>query len=261
MSHAFSHARVSVSIATATDPGPGRSGNQDGILTETSAAAGGGPLLLAIADGMGGHEGGDVASEAALDAARLSYRSWTTGVNDWPDRIASLFTLAREHLAERASRAVRLHGMGSTLTVAVVDKQSVVFGHAGDSRLYLFRSGRLRQMTTDHTVACELVARGDITIEDAAFHVGRSILTRALTPGAPIEPEQGHTDLAAGDLLLLVTDGVHGTVTDAAMAATLASVDAGSVASLQDAVDSLLSTARKNGGTDDASAVLVGVTR
>jgi len=259
--HVTPSANLTVVTATGSTPGPQRSVNEDRVLVGRRSGDASAPLVLAVADGMGGHDGGATASEAAINAVVLSQENWDTDRGDWFERLTGLFALAQRCVAERASSPHGPRPMGSTLTAVVIDRRSVVFGHAGDSRFYVFRAGRLRQMTSDHTVAHDLLARGDITPEDAAVHAGKSILTRAITSADPVEPEQGHIDLVVGDLLLLVTDGVHGALADADIVAELASVDAGALPSLQRAVDRLLTAVREKSGKDDASIVLAGVTR
>jgi protein phosphatase len=246
-------------IASRTHTGRVRTNNEDQIIVEPSGAPGAESWVVAVADGMGGAEGGEVASRTAADALqRAAVRARDGG--DASDRLANLrgvFTQAVADLRTQVAANAALHGMGTTLTVAAIDGTRAAFAHAGDSRLYLFRGGALRQMTTDHTVAQELVAKGDLEPEAARFHAGQHMLTRCLSADADVEPECGAFALDAGDLLVLCSDGLHGLVSGEELTGVLR--DAAASRDLERAAEACVELANSHGGTDNVSVVLAGV--
>ena len=149
-----------------TDKGQVRDGNEDGYVVDRRLQ------LFAVADGMGGHRAGEVASATALEALRAAVASGT-GLGD-------AITNANTAVHDKAGDDDELSGMGTTLTAVVPDGHGVLVGHVGDSRAYLLRDGELRQLTTDHSLVEELVREGRLTEQEAAVHPQRSIITRAL---------------------------------------------------------------------------------
>lgn len=233
-------------LATRTDVGLVRRRNEDFLATRST------PLgqLLVVCDGMGGAAGGAEASSLAADAIVRTLEA--AAPSDDLDQ-----TLA--HAYEAASSAVREHvaanpdheAMGTTAVVAVVRNGNATLANIGDSRAYLLQSGTLRQVTRDHSLVAEMVARGDITEADAASHPRRNVITRAITAGeANVRPDIVHLPIAEGETLLLCSDGLHGMIDDRAIAALLAAPD------LAGAADRLVEAALAAGGRDNVSVVL-----
>ncbi len=178
----------------ATDQGMVRDSNEDGYVVDRRLQ------LFAIADGMGGHRAGEVASATALEALRASVASGT-GIGD-------AITSANAAVFSKATDDESLSGMGTTLTALIPDADGVLVGHVGDSRAYLLRDGELRQLTTDHSLVQEFIREGRLTEEQAAVHPQRSIITRALGVEADVEVDVYPVRLRAGDRLLLCSDGL-----------------------------------------------------
>jgi PPM family protein phosphatase len=178
----------------ATDQGQVREANEDGYVVDRRLQ------LFAVADGMGGHRAGEVASATALEALRAAVASGT-GLGD-------AITNANAAVFGKAGNDQELRGMGTTLTAVVPDGNGVLVGHVGDSRAYLLRDGELRQLTTDHSLVEELVREGRLTEEQAAVHPQRSIITRALGVEDNVEVDVYSVPLLPGDRLLLCSDGL-----------------------------------------------------
>ncbi len=178
----------------ATDQGQVREGNEDGYVVDRRLQ------LFAVADGMGGHRAGEVASATALEALRAAVASGT-GIGD-------AITSANGAVHGKATGDDDLRGMGTTLTAVVPDGNGVLVGHVGDSRAYLLRDGELRQLTTDHSLVEELVREGRLTEEQAAVHPQRSVITRALGVEDNVEVDVYPVPLLPGDRLLICSDGL-----------------------------------------------------
>lgn len=177
-----------------TDKGQVRDGNEDGYVVDRRLQ------LFAVADGMGGHRGGEVASATALEALRAAIAS---GIG-----LGDAITNANTAVHDKAASDRELSGMGTTLTAVIPDGHGVLVGHVGDSRAYLLRDGELRQLTTDHSLVEELVREGRLTEQEAAVHPRRSIITRALGVEDAVDVDVYSVPLEAGDRLLLCSDGL-----------------------------------------------------
>ncbi len=232
---------MTLSWATGTHPGRVRTNNEDRLHPPT---AGRGPALLAaVADGMGGHVGGEVASRIAVETATARRRRAMT------DRVR----LANEAIYERSLEDQDLAGMGTTLTIADVSQGGVLIGHVGDSRCYLIRDGELRLLTRDHTVAYEQLESRKITEEEAAQHPQRHVLTRVLGLLPVVDVDIVEEPLEPGDRLLMCSDGLNGMITDAQILETAAT------GSPEEAVWGLIERANLAGGYDNISVVIVDV--
>jgi serine/threonine protein phosphatase PrpC len=195
-------------VASATDRGKVREINEDALLAS--------PPLFAVADGMGGHEGGEVASRLALDTlTQWKQRLEGHHGNDAAQRLRSAFAEANRVVWEKGRSDEALAGMGTTLTAGWIDGNVVALAHVGDSRAYLVRNGKLQQLTEDQTVAQEWVRRGRLTEDEAAASPHRHLLLQAI--GA--EPSELKIDVATvelrpGDRFVLASDGLYGMVKD-----------------------------------------------
>ena len=229
-----------------TDVGRARSGNEDSYFC--------GRTVFAVADGLGGHQGGEVASAAAVEPlAALDGREFAEPA----EAAEALTTAIREGnsaILERAAGDPGLWGMGTTVTAAALaGDRHLQLAHVGDSRAYLLRDGSLEQLTTDHTVVGELVRRGRLTPAQAAVHPERSILTRAvgLDPRIPVDTPDP-VELQAGDQVLLCSDGLTEAV-DEDRIAELLSAEADGNAACQ----ALIDAANTAGGPDNITVVLL----
>lgn len=227
--------------ATGTHQGRVRDNNQDSVYPGSDGRTDEG-LLIAVADGMGGHVAGEIASRTALEAA-VALDSATPS-----ERILA----GNDAVVAATDQDPRLRGMGTTLTLADVRPEgSFVLGHVGDSRAYLLRDGDLRQLTEDHTVVAEYLAAGKITEEHAAVHPQRSILTRAVGVTRHLQVDEIPERLQPGDRLLLCSDGLTGMVADDVIREQL------SGRTPEESVWALIEAANRAGGYDNISIAIV----
>lgn len=227
--------------STATHPGLVRDINEDGVIPADDGADEG-PVLIAVADGMGGHAAGEVASRLALDSANR-----TSGTPAEKVALANVAVLAGG--SERIDRS----GMGTTLTLGVFNSDGrLEVGHVGDSRLYLARKGSLVQVTTDHSLVAEYLATGQITPEEAERHPRRNVITRALGIEHDIEVDEHTVHLRPGDRVLLCTDGLTTMVSHEEISEILDTNQ-----SAQAAAWALVEAANEAGGEDNITVAVV----
>jgi serine/threonine protein phosphatase PrpC len=234
-----------LSTFAGTDVGRTRSGNEDSYFC--------GRTVFAVADGLGGHQGGEVASAAAVEPlADLDGRDLATPA-EAAEALAGAIAEANSAILERAAADPSLWGMGTTVTAAAVAGDLLQLAHVGDSRAYLLRDGTLDQRTTDHTVVGELVRRGRLTPAQAAIHPERSILTRAvgLDPRIPVDTPDP-IDLHPGDQILLCSDGLTEAVADPQITEILSTHPDGNAA-----CTALIDAANDAGGPDNITVVLL----
>jgi protein phosphatase len=230
-------------VGARTDVGLVREGNEDSYMVHEP--------LFAVADGMGGHQGGEVASDLAVRSLEGLAEG---GGQQAADNLAEVVRRANREVLQAASQDPGLQGMGTTLTAAVALEGAIHLVHVGDSRAYLFRDGRLRQLTEDHTVVQRLVDEGRITREEAEIHPQRSILTRALGVDREITVDESTIKVRRGDRLLLCSDGLSGMVPEEEIQRILAEHDDPQAAS-----DALVEAANSAGGQDNITAVVIEV--
>lgn len=225
--------------ATATHQGMVRDQNEDTVYPKSSGESDDGVLVI-VADGMGGHVAGEVASRLAVNAAAS---------NDLPatDRVAAGNRAIREEVA----RDPGLEGMGTTMTLLEIKDDVATIAHIGDSRAYLLRDGKLRQLTEDHTVAAEYMAQGQLSPEEAANHPQRHMLLRTLGLTRFVNVDDVRTDLQPGDRILLCSDGLTEMVTDKQITETLGE------GTPDEVVWALVEMANKAGGVDNISVAVV----
>jgi serine/threonine protein phosphatase PrpC len=230
---------MKVEVGAATDVGKVREGNEDGYLVSD-------PLFV-VADGMGGHRGGEVASGLALQTIE-ELRGKRKG------SLAEQVQEANRTVFERSSNDRTVEGMGTTLTAALVDRDTLQLAHVGDSRAYLLRAGTLRLLTEDHTLVERMVRSGEITREEADVHPHRNVLTRSLGTDRSVSVDEQSVTLLEGDRVLLCTDGLTGMATDEQIKAIL-----GSASTAQDAADRLVRAANRAGGADNITVIVLDV--
>ncbi|QIA26892.1 Stp1/IreP family PP2C-type Ser/Thr phosphatase [Thermaerobacter sp. PB12/4term] len=231
-------------LAARTHPGWVRENNEDAYLAE--ALPGDGGWLLAVADGMGGHRAGEVASWLALRTLRECV------VAGLP--LAQAVVAANQEVFRRQAGDPDLSGMGTTLTVAVIGRGGAVeLCHVGDSRAYLLRQGHLERLTQDHSLVEEFVRNGALTEQEARRHPQRNLLTRAIGTDVSVPVDETTVQLEPSDVLLLCSDGLSEALPDSRLADLLAAAGPGDVA-LQ--VEALIEAALAAGGSDNITAVL-----
>lgn len=225
--------------AARTDVGCVREHNEDSFIAAT-------PLFV-VADGMGGHEAGEVASEIAINTLLEKAPSSPDG-----EGLANAVRAANIAIISAAAQGVGRPGMGTTMTAAQIFDDQLVIAQVGDSRAYLLHEGTLQRVTRDHSLVADLVDQGRITEEEARVHPQRSVITRALGSDATVEPDIYILRVSAGDRLLLCSDGLSGMVQDSGIASILrANPDP------QDCCDALIREALAAGGMDNVTCVVV----
>jgi serine/threonine protein phosphatase PrpC len=231
---------MKIQVGATTDIGQVREGNEDSFLVSDP--------LYAVADGMGGHRGGEVASNLALQTVQ---RMFTENQGTLIEQVEQ----ANRAVFERSQQDRNVSGMGTTLTAALVEGGAVRLAHVGDSRAYLFRDGQLNLLTEDHTLVHRMVVEGEISESEAENHPHRSILTRALGVDGDVQVDEDVVEMRDGDRLLLCTDGLTGMVSDDQIVAVLQEVQ-----DPQEAVDRLVRAANRAGGIDNITAVIIAFT-
>lgn len=227
--------------ATASHRGMVRDNNEDAMFPDSSGESSNQAILI-VADGMGGHVAGEVASRLAVNAAASTELPPVA-------RIAH----ANRAIREEVGREPGLEGMGTTMTLMALDDTGTArIAHVGDSRAYLLRNGELRRLTEDHTVAAEYVAAGEITEDEARTHPQRHMLTRTLGLTQFVDIDEIEVEVETGDRFLLCSDGLSEMVPDSDIAATLAGGR-----SPDDVVWSLIEMANGAGGTDNITVIVV----
>ena len=227
-------------MAVLSDTGRRRRRNEDAFVCA--------PPLFAVADGMGGAQAGEVAS--GLAAAVLEEGA---GDERGEERVASLIQEANRRVFQRSNEDAATSGMGTTMTVALVDSSggTIAFGHVGDSRAYRVRDGLLEQLTDDHSLVGELVRSGKLSPEEAEVHPQRSVITRALGTEPDVDVDTFTVEARPDDLYLLCSDGL----TDMVSADEIFSILNGSD-DLEVAARALIEAANAGGGEDNITVVL-----
>lgn len=246
-------------IGALTDRGQVRGNNEDAFRFGPVDLAGApGAWLALVADGMGGHEGGEVASLTAVEAFWAEMAA-SGCPGPWEDRLIRAVQAANMAIAHRAAANPSLAGMGTTLTAAWLEPDLFTIVHVGDSRAYLWRGGRLQRLTVDHSVAEELVQGGHLDREQARFHPQRHVLTRALGTGEHQAVDLVRGNLCPGDTILLCTDGLSGTLSDPELAALLATGRALPDGGPDQIASILVAAANSRGGNDNITVVVIEV--
>lgn len=229
---------VNEKTVTRTDVGRVRNSNQDTVINQDG--------IFGVADGMGGHNGGEIASAGARRELLKAIR----GKEPDLQTLEQAITTANLILFEQSSSDSSLDGMGTTLTVLWPAGEDMLIGHVGDSRAYLYRDGKLEQQTTDHSMVAEMVRDGLLTEEQAAVHPMRNYITRAVGTEVTIEAQMLSVKRQPGDRWLVCSDGLHGLVSTERIRELIALED------INEAADLLLQEALENGGRDNVSLVI-----
>ena len=226
-------------FASATDTGRKRRRNEDAYVVA--------PPLFAVADGMGGAQAGEVASKLAAAALSDTDAGGLLGT----ERVTSLFQEANRRVYERSATDPSVSGMGTTMTVALVEGDEVVIGHVGDSRAYLLRGGKLEQLTDDHSLVNELMKSGKLSPEEAETHPQRAVITRALGTDPDVDVDAFAVGAQVGDVFLICSDGLTTMVGDEGILELLERHHD----DLPRAAKALVAAANRKGGEDNITVV------
>jgi PPM family protein phosphatase len=227
------------SYARASDTGRKRRRNEDSYVVA--------PPMFAVADGMGGAQAGEVASKLAAAALEETDPATLSG----PERLISLIQEANRRVYERSSSDPSTSGMGTTMTVAVVEDAGVTIGHVGDSRAYLVREGKLEQLTEDHSLVNELLKSGKLSPQEAELHPQRSVITRAVGTDPDVDVDAFVVEAAEGDIFLLCSDGLTDMVGDDDILDTVERHRE----DLDRVTKALVSAANRGGGEDNITVI------
>ena len=221
-----------------SDTGRKRRHNEDSYVVR--------PPLFAVADGMGGAQAGEVASRLAVEAIADD-----DGAGDGEGRVAALVQEANRRVYEHAGSDSATSGMGTTMTVALVENGTVAIAHVGDSRAYRVRDGMLEQLTEDHSLVAELIRSGKLSPEEAESHPQRSVITRALGTDPDVDVDTYTIESQPGDVFLLCSDGLTSMVGDAAILEAIEEHGR----DLDRAARELVVRANRGGGEDNITVV------
>jgi protein phosphatase len=228
-----------------------RSGNEDSFAVEADLERG----LFVVADGMGGHAAGEVASEMAVQILQREL-SDLRDIEDAgaSERVSGALKRANKAIHDRTIAEVDKQGMGTTASVLIVAGRHYLIGQVGDSRVYLLRDGALRQLTKDHSYVQEQVDAGFLTPEQARYHPYSNVITRCVGASPEVEPDVYTGEVQVGDLFLVASDGLTGMVDDRRLQALLLARVAP-----ERLVHLLISEANGRGGLDNITAIVVQV--
>ena len=246
------------SVQTRTHPGKVRANNQDdfGTILEwreklglTNAELQTRGHLFAVADGMGGHAAGEVASRLAIETLFRDY--YTSPWRDPEANLTAAIGAANQRIFAQAATNPEMNGMGTTLVAALYLPERWLIANVGDSRAYLFRNGRIRQVTEDHSWVAEQARSGILSAEEAAHHPLRNVITRSLGNEERVQPDVYPLNARPEDILLLCSDGLSNLVSEKEMTGILKSYP------LDEAAEKLLALALERGASDNVTLILV----
>jgi len=235
---------LSLRFAARSEIGKVRRNNEDAGYAATD--------LLVVADGMGGHEAGELASAATV-AAVVAAASNSVGADEVLNQLAEAVITSGEYIADVVSGDRDLAGMGTTMTVVALRQDRIAMAHVGDSRAYVYRDGALQQMTKDHTFVQTLVDSGEITLEQAAVHPRRNLMMRAIDGIHAVEVDLSVRETREGDRYLLCSDGLCGVIDANTISECLSQED------LTQAVTLLIDAAMAAGAPDNITVVVADV--
>jgi serine/threonine protein phosphatase PrpC len=242
-------------ISTRSDIGLVRQGNEDNFYVASGdkdiQKKG---VLVGVADGMGGHNAGEVASQVAVETLATYYDMDVPG-EDVERVLADMIRLANDRIIQLSNSSTDLQGLGTTLTALLLRSTDAVVAHVGDCRIYLFRDGVLSQLTLDHSLVQEAVREGILTPEQARVHPQRNIITRALGTQDTLDVDSLTVKVQPGDLFMLSSDGLHGLLEDYEIEEIIA--NGGN--ELDQISQDLVQTALDEGGNDNVTVILVKV--
>ena len=227
--------------AVKSDVGKSRELNEDNYLVKDN--------VFAVADGMGGHQAGEVASELALQA---SIKNLPID-HSIPDQLKRACKKANSQVLNHARKNMNQFGMGTTLSMTIIDGDDLWIGHIGDSRVYLYSGGKLSQLTDDHTLVAHLLKNGEISEEEAQNHPKKNVITKAIGSQLKAEPDIFSVKIRSGDKVILCSDGLTGMIDDEEITAAIKSGDP------DEAVEELVARADTKGGLDNITVIVVSI--
>jgi PPM family protein phosphatase len=241
-----------------THVGRQRQHNEDAFLVENDAH------LFLVADGMGGHAAGEIASRIAVDSITEFILHTKEDDGTWPhaydehykratNRLMAAVRMANTRVLEAMRKDARLRGMGTTVVACLAEDDIVSVAHVGDSRAYLIREGKLSRITNDHSWVFEQVQAGMLTEAEAEKHPLRNVITRALGGALSVVPDASEIESQTGDIILLCSDGLTGMVPEEEILRLVMS----SNGDLEKACQQLVDAANERGGLDNVTAILV----
>ncbi|MFD1423519.1 MULTISPECIES: Stp1/IreP family PP2C-type Ser/Thr phosphatase [Laceyella] len=239
-------------MARRTDIGRVRDLNEDstGLFVTDS-----GTVIAIVADGMGGHQAGDVASSEAVDTIQnvLKIENLNVSTDEKSEVLLHAVGKANERVYTLATENSHMQGMGTTTIAAIVDEHEVVLAHVGDSRAYVLHNDGLYQLTEDHSYVNLLIKHGQITAEEARNHPQRNMIVRAVGTSEDVEVDLVNTPWSEGDFLLLCSDGLTSMVSEREIGIVLSSTSM----SIDEKADKLIQLALEAGGNDNISLILL----
>lgn len=240
-----------MNIFGSTDKGKVRSSNQDAFMT---GRFNDGTVFAVVCDGMGGANGGNIASRLAVDylsaSLKAGYRE-DMSENSFRNLLESSVNAANVRVFDKSRESKELNGMGTTVVAVIIYKDTLYIAHAGDSRAYILRNGVLLQLTRDHSIVQSMIEDGKLSPDEARFHPRKNVITRALGVEESVVPEFTVYDFNKEDTVLLCTDGLSNFVDNNAIIGVL------SDDSVADPAEGLVSLANSNGGGDNITAVVI----
>lgn len=231
-----------------TDPGLKRESNQDSFLVDENMA------VFAVADGMGGHKGGEVASSMAVQALKDTFINPATDKLTPRDALRLAYKEASARIFDKAKVKTELHGMGTTMVAAIYRDGILFMGNVGDSRVYMSRGQKMWQMTEDHSLINEQIRAGILTPENAAQVVAKNVITRSVGYEREVLCDIVERDVRPGEYYLLCSDGLHGMISDRRIAEIIDKTPPDNI------VPTLIEEAKRNGGDDNITALLIHIT-
>lgn len=242
---------MKLTYAAKTDVGMIRSGNEDNFAVEANATRG----IFIVADGMGGHAAGEVASEMAVQIVIREVKDVHSVTDGSATKtLGEALKHANRAIHDRTITEVDKQGMGTTASVLLLADARYLIGQVGDSRVYLLRDGALKQLTKDHSYVQEQVDLGNLTPEQARYHPYSNVITRCVGASPEVEPDMYAGEAKTGDVFLVASDGLTGMVDDRRLRDLLMSR-----AEPKRKVESLISEANGRGGLDNITAIIVHV--
>jgi len=244
---------IKLAVYGLTDVGLSRDHNEDSISWDIELG------LVMLADGMGGHNAGEIASELAVTAIRdalldvLTPEMVESKLIKCEEAVREAVIYANEEIHEQANRRIECAGMGTTVVLTLFHEDKITYAHVGDSRIYRLRSGEFKQLTLDHSLVQEMIDNGYLSQEEAMVSSSRNLITRALGIAPNVEVDVTTETLNIDDVYLLCSDGLSDLLTEQDMAKILVTQRD----NLGDAAQQLVDMANERGGTDNISVILV----
>ena len=241
---------MKLSYAARTDVGMIRTGNEDNFVVDANGDRG----LFMVADGMGGHAAGEVASEMAVQIVLRELKEIKSIGGTATKAMGNALRNANRAIHDRTITEVDKQGMGTTASVLMLGDSRYLIGQVGDSRIYLLRDGNLQQVTKDHSYVQEQVDLGNLTPEQARYHPYSNVITRCVGASPDVDPDLYAGEARMGDVFLVASDGLTGMVDDRRLAQLLMSR-----AEPERKVQSLIAEANGRGGLDNITAIVIQV--